>query len=126
MAWFRHHYHCESCSGSWLAEAAAVVESDCRFCGARDVAPYKSDDRTVIVERRGAEFVVLACAETAVSTPEDTPLGRFASRDEALAFAKSRKPVRLNKPVRVKQEVRGAGRPQPRARAEAPPARKRA
>lgn len=121
MPWFRHHYHCESCQGSWIAEASAAIEGDCRFCGARDVAPYRSVDRTVIVERQGKEFVVLACAETAVTAPDDTPLGRFASRGEALAFAKSRKPVR------VKQE-RGASRPRLRAGAapEAPPARKRA
>lgn len=118
MPWFRHHYHCQSCDGGWMAEGAEAIEANCRFCGARDVAPWKSIDRTVIVERLGAEFVVLACAETAVLSPDDTPLGRFASRDEALAFAKSRKPVRVVKPA-----VRG---PRAGAAPTAPPARKRA
>jgi len=52
MSWFRHHFHCEACAGSWLVEAAAVVQSDCPLCGARDVFAYKSDDRSVLVERR--------------------------------------------------------------------------
>ncbi|HZT26300.1 MAG TPA: hypothetical protein VFA57_11405 [Pseudolabrys sp.] len=43
MAWRRYHYHCEACRGSWLAEADVETVDDCRFCGARDIFPYKSD-----------------------------------------------------------------------------------
>lgn len=43
MAWFRNHYYCESCDGTWLAEAELVIEGDCPFCLARDVFPYKND-----------------------------------------------------------------------------------
>jgi len=43
MAWFRYHYHCEACDGSWLAEGEAELVADCKFCAARDVFPYKRD-----------------------------------------------------------------------------------
>ena len=43
MARLRHHYYCETCDGTWLAEAEAAIEADCKFCGARDVFPYRSD-----------------------------------------------------------------------------------
>jgi hypothetical protein len=40
----RLHYYCDSCDGTWLAEAEVMVEADCLFCGVRDVFPYKSDN----------------------------------------------------------------------------------
>jgi hypothetical protein len=43
MALLRHHYYCEACDGTWFAEAEAAIEADCKFCGARDVFPYRSD-----------------------------------------------------------------------------------
>lgn len=43
MAWFRNHYYCEACDGTWLAEAELVIEADCPFCDVRDVFPYKND-----------------------------------------------------------------------------------
>ncbi len=59
MPWFRHHYHCEACRGSWLAEGELIVEADCPFCATRDVFPYKSDDRSVAIEQHQKLFVVL-------------------------------------------------------------------
>jgi len=43
MARLRHHYYCEACDGTWFAEAEAAIEAECKFCGARDVFPYRSD-----------------------------------------------------------------------------------
>ena len=43
MALLRHHYYCEACDGTWFAEAEVAIEADCKFCGARDVFPYRSD-----------------------------------------------------------------------------------
>jgi hypothetical protein len=42
----RHHFHCEACEGTWVAELEieAVVTGDCPFCRARDVFAYRSDD----------------------------------------------------------------------------------
>ena len=54
MPWFRHHYHCEGCDGTWMAQAAVMVEGDCPFCGARDVFAYRSEDWTLLVEQSGA------------------------------------------------------------------------
>lgn len=44
MPWFRNHYYCEACDGTWLAEAELVIEADCPFCQTRDVFPYKNDN----------------------------------------------------------------------------------
>jgi hypothetical protein len=54
MPWFRNHYYCESCDGTWLAETEVVIEADCPFCGERDRFPYKSDDRTRRARRAAA------------------------------------------------------------------------
>ena len=43
MPWLRHHYYCETCDGTWFAEAEVAIEAECKFCGARDVFPYRSD-----------------------------------------------------------------------------------
>jgi hypothetical protein len=86
MTWFRHHYYCEGCDGTWLGEMELVIESDCPFCGARDMVPYKSDDRTCIVEQRGDKFVVLECRKSAASGPDYLVRGRFSSRATAEAF----------------------------------------
>jgi len=59
MSWFRLHYHCESCRGSWLAEGELVIEADCLYCESRDVHPYKSDDRSATVEPHEKLLVVL-------------------------------------------------------------------
>jgi hypothetical protein len=53
MAWFRNHYVCIACQGHWIAEHAEAIEQDCLFCRAYDVAPYKSDDWSGIVEPLG-------------------------------------------------------------------------
>jgi hypothetical protein len=47
MAWFRHHFSCQACDGSWLIEAEIVEVANCPFCAARDVFPYRSEDWTV-------------------------------------------------------------------------------
>jgi len=66
MPWFRHHYHCEACAGSWLAEAEVIVEADCPFCRAYDVAPYRSEDRAdAAVLRRMAASMRRAMAKPA-------------------------------------------------------------
>jgi hypothetical protein len=44
MPWLRHHYYCDACDGTWLADADLAIEADCPFCQARDVFPYKSDN----------------------------------------------------------------------------------
>ena len=43
MPWLRYHYHCEACDGTWLVEAEAEMHADCKFCGTRDIFPYRSD-----------------------------------------------------------------------------------
>jgi hypothetical protein len=91
MAWFRHHFYCEGCDGTWFAEAwlneaALAAEADCPFCLARDVFPYRSEDRTLIIEQQGAAFAVLACANTTSSEPAYRRLRRFAERAQAQAY----------------------------------------
>ena len=86
MPWFRHHYYCEGCDGTWLGEAALVVEDDCPFCGAHDTAPYRSDDWTFIVEPSGDAFVVLESTAKGERDCDYTKRKSFATRVQAEAF----------------------------------------
>jgi hypothetical protein len=90
MPWFRHHYYCEGCDGTWLAEAELVVTGDCPFCSARDALPYKSDDRTFIIEPRGDTFVVLETQKITKFGPDYRERGRFPSSATAKAFVAAR------------------------------------
>jgi hypothetical protein len=90
MAWFRHHYHCDSCQGSWLAEAEVAVEADCPFCRERDVFPYKSDDRTVVIEEHQGLFVILEAMKAASRRGDYRKLKSFATRNKAEAFISGR------------------------------------
>lgn len=60
MAWFRNHYVCTNCEGHWVAEQAAAHTDECPYCSAHDTAPYKSDDRTAIVEPNGVLYAASA------------------------------------------------------------------
>ena len=53
---------------------------------AYDVAPYKSDDWSVVVQPADDAYVVLACAK-GVDRPENRPLGSFPSLKQAKALA---------------------------------------
>jgi hypothetical protein len=90
MAWFRNHYVCIACQGHWVAEHAATLEDDCPFCRAYDVAPYKSDDWTLVVEPQGEVFVVLECAAANAKGRDYRPLREFPSLNEARAFVAAR------------------------------------
>ncbi|HTT48605.1 MAG TPA: hypothetical protein VMG39_11465 [Pseudolabrys sp.] len=108
MPWFRHHYSCQACDGSWFAEAAVVVESDCPFCAARDVFAYKSDDRTLIVEREGAAFVVFEAAKSARAEPGYRQRKRFATRAKANAFVAARRRKPTSRPAPRARSARSA------------------
>lgn len=86
MPWFRNHYVCFACEAHWLAERAAAEHADCPQCRAYDVAPYKSDDWSVVIEADGDAFVVLECAAVNAHGPDYRPLGRFPDRTRAQAF----------------------------------------
>lgn len=87
MPWFRHHFHCVACEGSWHCEHSVEITDDCPHCGARDAFPYKSEDHSVLVEPAAGGFVVLACAG---AEPDYSELGRFPSREAAQAFLAAR------------------------------------
>ena len=90
MPWFRHHYYCEGCDGTWMAEAAVVVEGDCPFCGARDIFAYRSEDWTLLVEQSGSKFVVLQSSASADRAPHVSRRKSFATRAQAQAFLAAR------------------------------------
>ena len=90
MAWFRHHFHCEACAGSWLVEAEETIEADCPFCGAHDVFAYKSDDRSIVVEQHHQLYVVLEAMKQA-ERGDYRKVKSFATRAKADAFAQRRK-----------------------------------
>ncbi len=90
MPWFRNHYICTVCEGHWLAEHSEAMEADCPHCRALDVSPYKSDDRSRVIDHDGDAFVVLECIDVTVHGPDYKPLGRFVSRDAAREFLTGR------------------------------------
>jgi hypothetical protein len=90
MTWFRHHYHCEACSGTWLTQAELVVEADCPICGERDVFPYKSDDWSIVVEEQNGLFVILQAMKAADRRGDYRKLKSFPTRAKAEAFLSGR------------------------------------
>jgi hypothetical protein len=90
MPWFRHHYYCEGCDGTWMAEAAVTVEGDCPFCGARDVFAYRSEDWTLLVEQSGGKFAVLESSSSADRSPNSSRRKTFPTRAQAEAFLATR------------------------------------
>jgi len=40
----RHHFHCEACEGTWVADIEIGDIADCPFCQARDIFAYRSDE----------------------------------------------------------------------------------
>jgi len=78
MPWFRHHFSCEACDGSWLIEAERVEVADCPFCTARDVFPYRREDRSRILAQQDTALQVFAAAKTTSSEPAPRRLRRLA------------------------------------------------
>ena len=86
MAWFLNHYKCDKCRRRWTDEWSCMCDDECPHCGARDMIPHTSEDLTTLVEREGKQFIVLQSPETAEDDPDYRELGRFPSREAALAF----------------------------------------
>jgi hypothetical protein len=86
MAWFQNHYICERCDSSWSDEWSCMCDDDCPHCGARHMSPHKSDDLTGIIAASDDAFVVPWSPDTAEHDPAYYELGRFSSRQEAVAF----------------------------------------
>lgn len=78
MPWFRHHFSCAGCDGSWLVEAEIVEFADCPFCAARDVFPYRREDRAGIAAQEDKALVLLSAAKTTSSEPNARRLRRFS------------------------------------------------
>ncbi|MBS0249225.1 MAG: hypothetical protein JSR61_21630 [Proteobacteria bacterium] len=86
MPWFRNHYVCTACEGHWLAEAAEAEAADCPHCRSFDVAPYRSEDFSRVIERDGTRFVVMECTKVKTRGADWRAVKRFATREEAKAF----------------------------------------
>ena len=76
-------------AAGWPRRSAAV-EADCPFCRERDVFPYKSDDRTVVIEEHQQLFVVLEAMKSASRHGDYRKLKSFPTRDKAEAFISGR------------------------------------
>ena len=90
MAWFRHHYYCAACDGTWLVHGSVYAEDDCPFCHAHDNLPYRTDDWTLVIEQDVDGFVVLASPDTAEDDPDYRAVAVFPSREAAQAYLASR------------------------------------
>jgi hypothetical protein len=63
-----------------------MCDDECPHCGARDMTPSESEDFTTLIDKQGAEFVVLLSPETAEHHPDYRELGRFPTREQAIEF----------------------------------------
>lgn len=71
MPWFRNHYRCARCHGTWSDEWSATCDDDCPLCGARHMSPTTSEDLTVTtVERNDGRFATLRSADSAEHSPD--------------------------------------------------------
>jgi predicted nucleic acid-binding Zn-ribbon protein len=86
MAWFLNHYRCARCARQWTDQWSCLCDDDCPHCGARQMPPHASEELTTLIEQDGRDFVVRWSPETAADDPDYRELGRFASREQALAF----------------------------------------
>ena len=86
MAWFRNYYKCARCNSPWNDEWSCMCDDDCPYCGARHMSPYKSDDLTGAIERRGKAFVVLWSPDTAEHLPDYRELAILPTRLQAKEF----------------------------------------
>jgi hypothetical protein len=86
MAWFRNHYHCERCDGTWVDEWSSMCDDDCPDCGARHMSLLHSDDLTEIVEKQAHLFVVLRSPLSAEHTPDYDVVASFPTLDLANAY----------------------------------------
>jgi hypothetical protein len=95
MAWFANHYNCDRCGRDWVDEWSCMCDDDCPHCGSRHYSPEDSEDLTEVVERDGADFVVLRSPDTAEHDPDYEEIGRFPTRKAALAFLAAHDPDEL-------------------------------
>jgi hypothetical protein len=86
MPWLRHHFYCEGCDGTWLVEAEATITADCPFCSARDLFPYRSDDRAALTT---PHLLVLQAATVTKPSRETRPSKQPQLRSRAAAKAAS-------------------------------------
>ncbi len=86
MAWFINFYRCERCSRVWRDEWSCTCDDDCPHCGARHMSPFKSEDRTELIEQDGNEFIVMRSPDSAEHDPDYEEVGRFATRVQAEQF----------------------------------------
>ncbi|NVN87887.1 MAG: hypothetical protein HXX15_17555 [Rhodopseudomonas sp.] len=86
MAWFLNHYECLRCKSKWTDQWSCLCDDDCPHCGARQMSPHLAEELTTLIERDGRDFVVRWSPETAESEPDYRELGRFPTREQALAF----------------------------------------
>ncbi len=89
MAWFRNHYKCPGCGCHWTDDWSCMCDDDCPACGDRHISPYDSEERTQIVERRGAGFVVLRSPDSAEHSPDYAEIASFPTMKEAETFMES-------------------------------------
>ncbi len=89
MAWFRNYYECPRCGCGWSDDWSCTCDDDCRTCGNRHISPYDSDERTQIIEPRGASFIVLRSAGSAEHSPDYEEIASFPTMKAAEAFVGS-------------------------------------
>jgi hypothetical protein len=86
MAWFRNFYQCYRCNGKWEGKWSCMVDEECPYCDAREIAPYDAADLTFLVVQRGRDYVVLQSPGTAEHAPDYVEIAEFPTRGLAEAY----------------------------------------
>jgi DNA-directed RNA polymerase subunit RPC12/RpoP len=86
MAWFLNRYKCARCKKTWTDEWSCMCDDDCPHCGARHMSPRNSDDLTLIIDRRGKNFVVLRSPSSAEYDPDYFAEAVFSVRKNAESY----------------------------------------
>jgi hypothetical protein len=86
MAWFRNHYRCDRCDGTWADEWSSMCDDDCPTCGVRHMSPCHSDDLTNVVEQWAHLFVVLRSPASAEEAADYEYIASFPTLKLAKAF----------------------------------------
>ncbi|MGN1290009.1 MAG: hypothetical protein ACI4XG_26015 [Bradyrhizobium sp.] len=89
MAWFLNFYRCERCRRRWTDEWSCTCDDDCPHCGARHMAPTRSEDLTEFIEEENGEFIVIRSPGSAEHDPDYQEVARFPTRAQAEEFLAS-------------------------------------
>lgn len=83
MPWFINHYECDKCGCQWEDAWSAMCDDQCPNCGAKDMSPSDSIDKTLYINETDSEFQVYKMPHDATSDADYELIAEFDTREEA-------------------------------------------